>query len=1317
MHPTMDIRSVLNRFAAQRQRLLWRKAALTLFSTLFAGALAGAFLDYCIAGADGFRLPLALAIYAAAAWTTWKKAGQALCNPPDDATLARMIEHSSPALGGRLLSTVELSAVSPESAHGRSGFFPLLQKDAQQRVRNLPADILSVQRPLRREAWFFAAAAIPALLLLLTQGGRVHMARSLVPFVDIERPSLTKIRILHPAPRERFVPEHEQVPIEVEIHNPGETAPVLEVHAAGRPSKSVAMSPAGTGRFIAALDVQSQRVHYRVHAGDASTPLLNLQPAARPKALSHAWQLRFPPYTGKPDLLQTDASPQIQALVGTAASFNFETSEPVREAGLRIAAPASPANVPLHADPKNAALLHAELPIRENLAFHLHLVSQRTGLSSLPHPLFQIQTERDAPPSIQITSPAEDTVLQSNGKLPVQFSVTDDFPGVAPSAWLRRGNAPWQETPLGKTTAPSVQVRDALPIPKAEPSAQQEDVFFKVTAVDSAGQKAESRTIRIRNDSKKKDADALDVLEQRKALGRSLENLTHRVEKAAGALAEAAGAGTDSKQEMRAQATAEGAAQLEAASRSIEEIQRQLHESIRSSESDREDARMASLALNRLQHERIAPLQSRLEKLSEAGNAASSASVSQQLKAAAVAAKEAHELSIKTDALMKSGLASQLAEALSRTPDALPPPTPAVGLQTAGNPQASKRFEENAGQLANLSRTAKAALEDSLQTAADPEAKPEQRDAARATLREQIPPLRDALASEQNDARNALRGKLRPASELAGAAARDAAQSMQSAEAKERIAQTAETLRADARTEAARPDAESSLEQTLTQAARALRGQAQSEGSPREMAQAAAQVGNDLRALEAFAQLEQTAANASRVTRNHALSADSAKDSPGGLPPALQKQIRETLPPLRDANFPEDAVAAAEASQNAKTPAEASKLLNQALEQSRDSARTHQSSLAAIAPSLSSELSALAQKARQGAQKTDELLSSPPPSEMLKSAAKEEQQLAREIEAVRDALRAEANAQNTLSAEGRERARDADAADAVLRPAPQAAQALDQASKQPEASKPLLENAATLQKQNASTLADLAEHFANLQSGSSEKAKASREKLRTKEKGAGVETALANRSQESEKLESLASQAESQKGSSPQNPLPAGDGASSEEGRQKPAAPGAPQTADSGSKASPGEGKSSKDSASKDASQLGQSSAAQAAAAAAASARDRAENAVKAGSPTAPQAVAAAVEARKQADRQNRSEQSMGAPSGDSGPPPNSPPEAVVLPALTAEAPSQNADWAKLPKRVADDLKRGRKEGIRGDYQQAVDAYFRAVAEKAQRQP
>jgi hypothetical protein len=45
----------------------------------------------------------------------------------------------------------------------------------------------------------------------------------------------------------------------------------------------------------------------------------------------------------------------------------------------------------------------------------------------------------------------------------------------------------------------------------------------------------------------------------------------------------------------------------------------------------------------------------------------------------------------------------------------------------------------------------------------------------------------------------------------------------------------------------------------------------------------------------------------------------------------------------------------------------------------------------------------------------------------------------------------------------------------------------------------------------------------------------------------------------------------------------------------------------------------------------------------------------------------------------------------------------------------KRGEWGKLPKKLADQLTKGQQEAIAGDYRQAVETYYKVIAEKAKK--
>jgi hypothetical protein len=186
--------------------------------------------------------------------------------------------------------------------------------------------------------------------------------------------------------------------------------------------------------------------------------------------------------------------------------------------------------------------------------------------------------------------------------------------------------------------------------------------------------------------------------------------------------------------------------------------------------------------------------------------------------------------------------------------------------------------------------------------------------------------------------------------------------------------------------------------------------------------------------------------------------------------------------------------------------------------------------LAQISPKLSEMMAQLAKEAdelkKESAEQAEKTAEKQP--EQSKADAQKQlaaqQELNDKVDALKDAIRSEANKQDLVQAGGRERARDADDALAMLKePPPRAEQALSDAAQAQRASeqKDALESAALEQQKLADALSQLAQHFEALEKG--ENADKTRMALREAENALGVKEALDQQYARAEQMQQLAS--------------------------------------------------------------------------------------------------------------------------------------------------------------------------------------------------
>jgi len=182
-----------------------------------------------------------------------------------------------------------------------------------------------------------------------------------------------------------------------------------------------------------------------------------------------------------------------------------------------------------------------------------------------------------------------------------------------------------------------------------------------------------------------------------------------------------------------------------------------------------------------------------------------------------------------------------------------------------------------------------------------------------------------------------------------------------------------------------------------------------------------------------------------------------------------------------------------------------------------------------IAPKLSEYAQALnkeAEQLKQETKKQEAEAKQKPPEEAKAEAEKalaRQEQLNEKIEALKDQLRADANKQDVLQADQRERARDADDALAMLKdPPPAASDALKDAAQAQtqDAQAQALAQAAEQQQKLEESLEQIAKHYEALEQGKD--AKETRTAMRAKEQELGIKEQLDAQFAKAERMAQLA---------------------------------------------------------------------------------------------------------------------------------------------------------------------------------------------------
>jgi hypothetical protein len=570
---------------------------------------------------------------------------------------------------------------------------------------------------------------------------------------------------------------------------------------------------------------------------------------------------------------------------------------------------------------------------------------------------------------------------------------------------------------------------------------------------------------------------------------------------------------------------------------------------------------------------------------------------------------------------------------------------------------------------------------------------------------------------------------------------------LREAEAVLKAAAAADVLRANAEVESVGKDASPKLARAEALAAAAL-----------EAASPGAALGNQVAELaKAIKPVEAAAATDSALKKAEKLVAEIERQN-GPASPAqtaarnrLKEEVQNLPKEIRDARLPElSATKAREAGDALAGNAiagltKAAEALKAGAEAAAEVADKALAEIAKKAPSLAKQMERLAAKAAKDAEATAALAkkaaagtgqSAAGPEEKLADLAGEQpgnrgaqehelsgallagEQLERKLDQLRQALRTEANAQDVRTGSGREAARDADGAAAQIKDAGTRAQAaLRQAATRAAERQPLLEKAAAFQKQGAEQLRSLAENFQKLDSADPAESAAARQALRAGDKTAGEGTRLDARQERMAELAKLADLAKQ----SPEAALATAQTMDAASARSEAdIAPGTADTPAEGTAAPEGTGKSegspqqnkskggSAEGPATAASQLAQAAKAELAEALASLKEGGAMNLERAA-----QSLSKAVDAQASADRVERAQEGAASAVGANSNAGLSGMADAGSQGLPPGKRGPSGEWGNLPKRLATDMVEGRRESAPSEYREAVEAYFRAVAERA----
>lgn len=617
------IASQLDAFARRWRGLVLLRGLCGGLITFLAALTVAALVDWLFVLPEPARLAISGAVYLSTALVVWFFCVRLLLRVPDSRQVARLVEKAAPDLREDLLSAVELGQSAP--SHDSPEFRQLVQAGVSDRLRDLQMD--SLLPPQLIAVWLRGAAIAVAIVtgLFFVPGLRYErlVARALAPAANLERVSLTQLRLVEPADIHAFHAQGDSLPIVVEVTGPEPDKVVLESFPKDAPREQVAMPLLQGRQYGTTLPLGGGAVEFRIRARDAMTGKFQLRIRPRPHVARFDKVFHSPDYTKLPPRAVSEENGDLTALEGSRVDLTLHLNQPVREASISIEAKSVTNRIQLPVS--SAPTLTAQVPVIVAATYRVQLVAAETGFENKFSPVYEIRPLADLVPRVVIESPRQDFIARSEEVVTLLGAASDDVGLAKVFQLVQINDGPWAETLVAEnagTNAPVSRRWDLLQL-GVSPG---DRVHTKLAAVDLKGSRAESATLHVVIGSAGFDTTRLAALDSKRALHDSLSGVVVGASELRRSIA------FDAAQKIRGGDPLQRQQVLAAASKAAAELERHLdraaaltREALKSAPPGREAADLTTLAraLSELRHGALGSARSDLDRLSQnKGNAA-----------------------------------------------------------------------------------------------------------------------------------------------------------------------------------------------------------------------------------------------------------------------------------------------------------------------------------------------------------------------------------------------------------------------------------------------------------------------------------------------------------------------------------------------------------------------------------------------------------------------------------------------------------------------------------------------------------------------
>ena len=330
-----------------------------------------------------------------------------------------MVDRLAPELRGDLLAAWELQYGEASTESGGE-----VGAELRMRVRTEVAALAEhvdvrrllpvalVRGHLLRGA--FLVLVISALAVGLGDAFGIRALRVGLPFLNLERLSAVRIRVVEPAETVRAVAKRSQFDLTVAVDGVIDEPPVVQIDGAA----PVVMQSLGGGRFRAHLLTGDADLGFRVRAGDGMTRKTVLAVRDRPVIQRFTKRYQLPEYLDSEVVRDESDQGTLVSVQGTLARVEGNFSEAVFEAAVVFIAEDGP-----KAGVEQVITVESGLPANKVLfplqmsasgRYMVRAISKEWGISSDPAASYEVRVVTDNPPAVTLDLPETDLTLPAD---------------------------------------------------------------------------------------------------------------------------------------------------------------------------------------------------------------------------------------------------------------------------------------------------------------------------------------------------------------------------------------------------------------------------------------------------------------------------------------------------------------------------------------------------------------------------------------------------------------------------------------------------------------------------------------------------------------------------------------------------------------------------------------------------------------------------------------------------------------------------------------------------------------------------------------